>query len=91
MTEDTKQLVWVVDPTLKRAFSIKLMPTTKKDDPPNRPSSARVNYSIAEVGNKVFFYGGIDEKNQVLSTMDVFDACTYKFSPVKYRGDFKPP
>lgn len=22
--------------------------------------------------------------------MDVFDACTYKFSPVKFRGEFKP-
>ena len=22
--------------------------------------------------------------------MDVFDACTYKFSPVKYRGDYSP-
>lgn len=91
MTECTKQLVWVIDPQLKRVFNIKLLPTTKKDDPPNKPSSARIQYAMAEVGNKVFFYGGIDDKNTVLGTMDVFDACTYRFAPVKYRGDVKAP
>ena len=63
----------------------------KKDDPPNQPSSARINYAITECNNKVYFYGGLDEKNQILGSMDVFDACTYKFSTMKYRGDgFKP-
>ncbi len=75
---------------MKHVFNIQLLPTSKKDDPPNHPSSCRLNYAIAEANNKVFFYGGVDDKNTVLGSMDVFDACTYKFSPVKYRGDFKP-
>ena len=75
----------VVDPTIKRLFNIELI----GED--NRPSeSARVNYSICASNNRVFMYGGINEKSQVLGTMDCFDACTYKFSPVKYRGDYTP-
>jgi hypothetical protein len=61
MTTETKGLVWVLDPLLKRLFNLKLIPTTKKDDPPNQPSSARINYAICECNNRVFFYGGIDE------------------------------
>jgi hypothetical protein len=75
---------------MKRVFNIKLLPPSKKDDPANKPSTARINYSIAECNSKVYFYGGLNEKSEVQSTMDVFDACTYKFSPVKYRGDFVP-
>ena len=61
MTTNTTGLVWVVDPCLKRVFNIKLIPTTKKDDPPNNPSTGRINYAMAEVNNKVYFYGGVDE------------------------------
>lgn len=28
--------------------------------------------------------------NQVLSTMETFEAATFKFAPVKYRGDLSP-
>ena len=35
-------------------------------------------------------YGGVNEKSQILATMDAFDCCTYKFSPVKFRGDYTP-
>ena len=80
----------VVDPALKRVFSMKLLPTTKKDDPPNRPSCARINYALAECGGRILMYGGLNEKSEVLATMDSFDACIYRFAPVKYRGDFTP-
>ncbi len=46
-----------------------------------------MNYAITECNNKVFFYGGINENNEVLGSMDVFDLCTYKFSTVVYRGN----
>ena len=52
--------MWVIDPKLKRVFNIRLLPTSKKDDPPNQPSTARINYTIVECNNRVFFYGGID-------------------------------
>ena len=71
-------------------FNVRLLPTTKKDDPPNHPSSARLNYALAECGNRCYLYGGTDSTNKVLETMDVFDARTYKFAPVKYRGDWVP-
>ena len=45
------------------------------------PSTPRINYSICSYKNKVFLYGGLDENNQVLSTMDTFDTLTYKFLP----------
>ena len=63
MTTVTLGLVWVIDPALKRVFNMKLIPTTKKDDPPNHPSTSRINYAIAECNNRVYFYGGIDDKN----------------------------
>jgi hypothetical protein len=32
----------------------------------------------------------MDLENNVLGTVDEFDATTYKFNQVKLRGDFKP-
>jgi hypothetical protein len=55
-----------------------------------RPSTVRVNYSISNWKQKMYLYGGVDDQNKVISTMDEFDATTYKFQLVKYRGDFKP-
>ena len=55
-----------------------------------RPSCTRVNYSISQYKQKVYFYGGIDDQNKVLQSMDDFDASTYKFTAVKYRGDYIP-
>ena len=55
-----------------------------------KPSTIRVNYSISNYRHKVYFYGGLDENNKILETMDEFDGTTYKFSLVKYRGDYKP-
>ncbi len=63
MTTSTVGLVWVIDPLLKRVFNIKLLATTKKDDPPNHPSTSRINYAIVESNNKIYFYGGVDHKN----------------------------
>lgn len=54
------------------------------------PLTIRINYSIANHKTKLFIYGGLNEKNQVLNSMEIFDACICKFQPVKYRGDSKP-
>ena len=35
-------------------------------------------------------YGGLNEKNDVLNSMEIFEAQIYKFNAVKYRGDAKP-
>ena len=51
----------------------------------NAVTSARINYSIATMSNKVYLYGGLDDKNQVLDSMEMFDATTYKMEEVKYR------
>lgn len=56
----------------------------------NKPTECRINYSICTSGNKIFIYGGINEKNQILGSMEVFDCQTYKFTAVKYRGDYTP-
>jgi len=42
---------------------MKLLPTSKKDDPPNKPLCARINYSLAECGGRILMYGGLDEKS----------------------------
>jgi hypothetical protein len=46
-----------------------------------------MNFSVASMGNKVYLYGGINEKSEVLSSMELFDSTTYKVNEVKYRGD----
>ena len=57
----------------------------------SKPKEPRINYSICNSPSKVYLYGGISQNNQVLSTMESFDACTYQFSEVTYRGEgFKP-
>jgi hypothetical protein len=55
--------VKVIDVKLQSVYDIKLMPTTKKDDPPNEPSTSRVHYAIAEINNRVFLYGGVNSEN----------------------------
>lgn len=37
------------------------------------------------MNNKIYLYGGISDQNEVLETMEVFDAQTYKMTEVKYR------
>ena len=44
-----------------------------------------MNYSITHMQNKVYLYGGINDRNEVLENMEMFDAMTYKMSEVKYR------
>ena len=53
----------------------------------NKLSQTRINYSVASMNNKVYLYGGINEKSEVLSSMELFDATTYKVNQVTYRGD----
>ena len=55
------------------------------------PLMHRMNYSICTHKMKAYMYGGLDpERNQVISTMETFDAAILKFQPVKYRGDSLP-
>ena len=35
--------------------------------------------------NKVYLYGGLNDKNEILENMEMFDAMQYKMSEVKYR------
>ena len=79
-------VVKIVDFNLKRMFGVEMF----MSKPENRPSTVRVNYSIANYKHKVYLYGGLNVENEILSTIDDFDATTYKFSHVKIRGDIKP-
>ena len=74
----------MVDPDFRRTFQIPLIPSNKAEDK-NGFSQTRINYSIATMQNKVYLYGGLNERNQVLECMDCFDAATYKCGQVKYR------
>ena len=38
------------------------------------PLTYRVNYSICNYKSKVYIFGGINDKNEVLNTSEVFDA-----------------
>ena len=31
------------------------------------------------MNNKIYLYGGINEKSEILDCMEIFDAVTYKF------------
>ncbi len=46
----------------------------------NKPSSTRVNFSVASYKNKVYFYGGMNLENKILDSLDEFDVTTYKFN-----------
>ncbi len=37
------------------------------------------------MNNKIYLYGGLNDQNQVLESMEMFDAQTYKMTEVKYR------
>jgi hypothetical protein len=90
LTPSNKLPIKVLDPALRMIVPITLCPNTAADGPPNMPSSTRFNYAIAECNNKIFMYGGLNEKQELLGCCDMFDCCTYKFTPVKYRGDYTP-
>jgi len=84
--QESESCVKIIDLKLRRVFGVDM--TRSKAE--NRPSSVRVNYSMALFKNKLYFYGGIDQDNKILDTIDEFDVTTYKFNHVKIRGDFKP-
>ena len=48
-----------------------------------------MNYSITHMNNKVYLYGGLSDSNEVLTTMEAFDAMTYQMKEVKYRLETK--
>ena len=43
------------------------------------PIDYRINYSLCVFKNRVFVYGGLNQKNEVLATMESFDAPILKF------------
>ena len=55
------------------------------------PLTVRINYSICSHKNRAYLYGGLDDNNKVISTMETFDIMTFKFLAVKYRGDGPKP
>lgn len=57
----------------------------------NKIKTVRINYSIAHMDNKVYFYGGLNDKSEILECMEMFDAATYKMSEVKYRLEARAP
>ena len=70
------------------AFDVQLYGLAAK----NEPTCPRINYSIAAEKHKVYIYGGLNvDTNEILDTVEVFDASTYQFKEVKSRGDYKPP
>ena len=83
LSTKNSRAIKVVDPDLRRIFQI---PLIGKD---NKVSHSRINYSITNMDNKVYIYGGLNDKSEVLSSMEMFDACTCKMSEVKYRLETK--
>ena len=41
------------------------------------------------MSNKVYLYGGLSDRNEVLESMELFDAMTYKLTENKYRLEVK--
>jgi len=81
LSPSNSRAIKIIDPTLSRLFQ---MPLIGEE---NKVSAARINCSIAHMNNRIYLYGGLSDTNEVLSSMEVFDACTYKMSEVKYRLD----
>jgi hypothetical protein len=52
----SESCVNVFDKNLRRIFGVDMT----KSRPENRPSSVRVNYSLAHFKNKLYLYGGLD-------------------------------
>jgi hypothetical protein len=87
LTPDNKSPIKIVDPSIRMMFDLNIYGLAAE----NRPSCSRINYSIAAERHKIFLYGGFDvEKNEIVDTVETFDASTYQFREVKHRGDFKP-
>ena len=62
-----------------------------------------MNYSACQFKNKVYLYGGMNDSvvkseendvqrpsNRILNSMEIFEAITWKFTAIKYRGDLTP-
>lgn len=81
LATSNSRAIKVIDPDLGRLFQIPLLGEE------NKVSAARINYSISHMNNRIYLYGGLSDTNEVLEDMEVFDACTYKMSAVKYRLD----
>lgn len=72
LTKQNSSPVHILDFTLRRSFAISF--TTKPV-----MSANRINYSLSNFNNKIYIYGGIDDKNKLISTMETLDVTTYKF------------
>jgi len=69
-------IIKIVDLNLCRVFGVDLT----KSRTENKPSSTRVNFSLASYKNKVYLYGGMNLENKILDSLDEFDVTTYKFN-----------
>jgi hypothetical protein len=78
--------VKILDLKLRKLFDVDFSKAREEQ----KPSSHRLNYSLATYKHKSYLYGGLDSSSKILSTLDEFDATTYKFTAVKLRGDLKP-
>mmetsp|Transcript_21674 Transcript_21674/g.33372 ORF Transcript_21674/g.33372 Transcript_21674/m.33372 type:complete len:141 (+) Transcript_21674:425-847(+) len=91
--------VRIMDFSMKKMMTVKYMNddstgTVRGEEEDKKatllPLVHRVNYSLCLHKNKVYIYGGISEKNEVLNSMEVYECPIYKFQPVKFRGDHTP-
>lgn len=64
-----------------------LLPVYPLDE---KPKQNRVNFALAQFRHKIYFYSGLDEKNEVLDSLEEFDSAQYKFQTIKFRGDYLP-
>jgi len=68
LSPENTRAVKVIDPELNRIFEIPLIGEG------NKVTEARINYSIASMNNKVYLYGGLNDRNEILENMEMFDA-----------------
>lgn len=78
-----KTPVRIMDFKMKRIFAVEYLNADstgnkrgeeKEVKEPILPQTIRINYSIATHKNKIFIYGGLNEKNEVLNSMETFEA-----------------
>lgn len=78
-----KTPIRIMDFKMKRLFAVEFLNDDstgnkrgeeKEVKEPILPQSIRINYSIAHHKNKLYIYGGLNDKNQVLNSMETFEA-----------------
>jgi hypothetical protein len=73
--------VKIFDPALNQMFDVKGIANNFSSEGVGfGPTTCRINYSIVSTKFKAYMYGGLDEKNNVLGSLEVFNAIEYKFA-----------